>query len=164
MAGRIIINDGKYVHVWRKYRPAILSLMVASSNEEQTYKLSNHEFMDISPNKVSGYAFLLRVHKGRVINDIKTSLLAPDLLYVLKNSGKALELSETAIYEFEMEKNFTLHIRCEQLEPEEDTENESVESDKDESETEPKDEGKSDQKPDSDTESSEVKTDSSENG
>ena len=130
MAGRIVINDGKYVHVWRKYRPPILSLMVACSGGEQTYKLSNHEFMDISPNKVSGYAFLLRVHKGRAINDIKTSLLAPDLLYVLKHSAKALELSETAIYEFEMEKNFTLHIRYEELEPEpeEESDEEKAES------------------------------------
>lgn len=108
-----MINDGKYVHVWKKYRPAILNLMVAAANGEQSYKLSNHEFIDISPSKVSGYSFVLRFFERKSISDIKTSLTAPDLLSVLKTSGKAMELSESNIYEFEMDKTFTLHIRME---------------------------------------------------
>lgn len=121
MRDRIMLNDGKYVHVWQKYKPAIVSLMIASAKEVQQYKLSQHEFVDISPKKATGYAFVLRIHKGKMINDVKKSLLAPDLLYVLKHSGKALDLSETAVYEFELDKDFTLHIRSEAA-PAEDTE------------------------------------------
>ncbi len=109
-----MVNDGKYVHLWQKYRPAILNLMVASAKGNQSYKLSNHEFIDISPSKVSGYSFIMRIYQGKSISNIKTSITAPDLLYVLKNSGKAMELSQTNIYEFELDKSFTLHIRFEQ--------------------------------------------------
>ena len=41
MAGRMEINDGKYVYLWKKYRPVLVSLMVASAEGEQSYKLSN---------------------------------------------------------------------------------------------------------------------------
>ena len=113
-----MINDGKYVRVWEKYRPVLLSLMVASKKEPQTYLLSNHEFIDINPKKLSGYAFVMRFHMGKSMTDIKKSLLAPDLLYVLKRSARAMELSESAIYEIQMDKLFNISITHEEVEVE----------------------------------------------
>jgi hypothetical protein len=102
---------GKYQHIWQKYRPAILSLMVASDNEPQTYQLSSHEFMDVNLKKKTGYSFTMRYHQNRAITPMKSSLLAPDLLLMLQESNTAIELSDSSVYEFELDKNYVLHIR-----------------------------------------------------
>ena len=107
-----------YLYLWKKYRPAILNLMVASEKGTMEYKFSSHEFRDINQNK-GNYSFVLRAHKGKAINNIKTSLVARDLLEVLQNSEKANQLIDSAIYEFELDKHFVLHIKHESIpEPE----------------------------------------------
>ena len=113
-----------YVYLWKKYRPAILNLMIASKNEAQEYKFSSHEFRDLNPKKPS-HSFTLRVHQSKAVNDVKASLVAQDLLQVLQNSERATELTNTAIYQFELDKQFILHINHEAIpEPEEDVEKE----------------------------------------
>lgn len=103
-----------YTYLWKKYRPAILNLMIASENEAQEYKFSSHEFRDLNPKKPS-HSFTLRVHQSKAINDVKSSLVAKDLLQVLRNSERATELTNTAIYQFELDKKFVLHITHEAI-------------------------------------------------
>jgi hypothetical protein len=50
------------------------------------------------------------MHKGKAVNDIRTSLIAKDLLRVLQQSAKASELSESCVYEFKLDKHFVLHV------------------------------------------------------
>ena len=111
-----MIIPGKYTHVWQKYRPVILNLMVKSSDGPKEYQLYNHEFHDLNNKTASGYSFTLRMHKGKKVNDTKKSVLAQDLLNVLQNSEKAQQLGESALYEFQLDKNFILHIKREQVE------------------------------------------------
>jgi len=99
-----------YTYVWSKYRPAILKLMVDSAVGPQQYKFSNHEFKSINPKEKGGYAFTLRVFQGKAVNNIKTSAVAQDLLLILQQSRRALELIETSTYEFVMDKHFMLHV------------------------------------------------------
>ncbi len=99
-----------YTYVWSKYRPAILKLMVDSADGPQQYKFSNHEFKSINPKEKGGYAFTLRVFQGKAVNNIKTSAVAQDLLLILQQSRRALELIETSTYEFVMDKHFMLHV------------------------------------------------------
>ena len=106
---------GKFIHVWQKYRPAILNLMKASSDGPKEYQLYSHEFHDLNT-KTTTPSFTLRVHKGKKINDTKRSVLAQDLLSVLQHSEKALELADSAIFEFELDKKFLLRIKQEEAE------------------------------------------------
>jgi hypothetical protein len=99
-----------YSFVWRKYRPALLKLMVDSNEGPQQYQFSKHEIKSINPNERGGYSFTLKVHKGRSVNDIRSSAIAKDLLLILQNSRKASELAEAATYEFKLDKHFVLHI------------------------------------------------------
>jgi hypothetical protein len=99
-----------YTYVWSKYRPAILKLMVDSADGPQQYKFSNHEFKSINPKEKGGYAFTLRVFQGKAVNNIKTSAVAQDLLLILQQSRRALELIEASPYEFVMDKHFMLHV------------------------------------------------------
>ena len=99
-----------YTYVWSKYRPAILKLMVDSADGPQQYKFSNHEFKSINPKEKGGYAFTLRVFQGKAVNNIKTSAVAQDLLLILQQSRRALELIEASTYEFVMDKHFMLHV------------------------------------------------------
>ena len=104
-------TTGKFVNLWRKYRPVTLTMMInASKNGDQSYLLSNHEFQDISTQK-SGHSFKLSFYKGQSETGIVRSLNARDLLKVLKSSEKANELSLEGIYEFELDRKFVLHCR-----------------------------------------------------
>ena len=84
--------------------------MMDSENEPQQYQFIQHEFKDINPKEKGGHTFTLEAFKGKAQNNIKPSVVAQDLLLTLQNSGKAMELMETATYEFVMDKQFLLHI------------------------------------------------------
>jgi hypothetical protein len=99
-----------YIPLWNKYRPAILQLMVASSEGPQQYKLYGHEFKGLNPKEKGGYSFTLQAHKGRAKNNIRNSMVAQDLLSMLDTSKKASELMDTNMYEFTMDKQFMLRI------------------------------------------------------
>jgi hypothetical protein len=99
-----------YIPLWNKYRPAILQLMVASSEGPQQYKLYGHEFKGLNPKEKGGYSFTLQAHKGRAKNNIRNSMVAQDLLSMLDTSKKASELMDTNTYEFTMDKQFMLRI------------------------------------------------------
>ncbi len=103
-------SDHKYIYLWNKYRPAILKLMVDAEQGSQEYKFSNHEFRDIDPKQKGGYSFTMEVYKGKAINNIKTSVVAKELLIILQQSAKASELTEEALYVFTMDKQFLLRI------------------------------------------------------
>lgn len=110
----------KYSPLWHKYRPVLVKHMVNSADEAQTYQMSSHEFRDIDPKQKGGHSFTLRFFNSRPENNIKTSVVAQDLLMILQQSGKARELSESAIYEFVMDKQFVLTVSREELATEED--------------------------------------------
>ena len=92
--------------------------MMDAAESPQEYKFGNHEFKDANPKQSGGYTFKLAVHKGRPSGIIK-SPVAKDLLAILQQSMKASELTETAIFNFHMDKTFTLHISKEVVEEEE---------------------------------------------
>jgi hypothetical protein len=104
-----------YTFLWGKYRPALLKLMVDSNGGPQTYKLSAHEFKAVNPKKKDSYAFTLKVHKNKAINDIRTFVIAKDLLLTLQQSQKAAALADTSVYEFALDKNFLLRVTKEEV-------------------------------------------------
>ncbi|HYG21031.1 MAG TPA: hypothetical protein VD816_18970 [Ohtaekwangia sp.] len=106
-----------YSHVWSKYRPAVLKLMVNATDGPQEYKFSPHEFRSVNPKEKGGYGFTLQVFQGKAVNNIKASVVAQDLLSILKQSRKALELTEESTYEFVMDKQFVLHVTKLEKEP-----------------------------------------------
>jgi len=107
-----------YTSLWKKYRPALLHLMVKSSKGPQKYKLYDHEFKALNP-KEKGYSFTLKAYQGKAVNDIRKSIVAKDLLQVLEMSDKASELMKEDIFEFVLDKQFTLHVTREEPEQEE---------------------------------------------
>jgi len=107
-----------YTFFWNKYRPAIIKLMVDSSEGPQQYKFSKHELVGANPKKKTGLSFTLRAFQGQAVNNIKDCVLAKDLLVILKGSPTASELLENTTYEFSLDKDFMFHIKQEE-EPEE---------------------------------------------
>ena len=118
----IFTTGESYVTFWGKYRPVLLKLMISSAEGTQQYKFSAHEVRAANPKDKVGISFTLKMHKGKPINDIRTSLIAKDLMRVLQQSGKASELSESCIYEFKLDRHFVLHVtKTEvQIDPEKD--------------------------------------------
>lgn len=111
-----------YTYLWSKYRPAILKLMLDSADAPQEYKFSNHEFKRVNPKEKGGYSFVLRAFEGTALNDIRSSIVAKNLLGILKQSRTASALMEVSTYEFNLDKHFLLHITKEETpekEPEE---------------------------------------------
>lgn len=115
-----------YTYLWSKYRPAILRLMVDAAESPQEYKFLDHEFKAVNAKEKGGYAFSMQVFQGKSVNSIKTSIVAKDLLIILQQSKRALELSQTATYDFTMDKQFVLRIKQEEA-PKTEEENEGEE-------------------------------------
>lgn len=118
----------KYTYLWSKYRPALLRFMIDAEENPQEYKFLDHEFKSINAKEKGGYSFVLKAFQGKAINDIKTSAVARDLLTVLQKSRKAMELMQSSIYEFTLDKHFMLHVTQEEAPQEEDDTEEEIEA------------------------------------
>lgn len=106
-------STGKYTHIWQKYRPVLLNLMVGSASGAQSYDLSSHEFLDVNNKRKTGYSFTLKVFQNRNVSEKKVNVVGQDLLAILQQSQKAQELTQTGTYQFEMDRNFKLQVSCE---------------------------------------------------
>ena len=103
-------SAGKYTHIWQKYRPVLLNLMIASAKGPQTYDLSSHEFIDVNNKKTTGYSFALKIFQNRNNSEKKVNVVGLDLLAVLQQSQKSQQLTQDAAYRFEMDKHFKIQV------------------------------------------------------
>lgn len=99
----------KYAYFWAKYRPALLKLMIDSAEGPQQYKFSSHEVRSANTTQ-KVQTFMLKIHKGKAVNNVRESLIAKDLLWILQQPGKAMELSETFTYQFRLDGQFMLYV------------------------------------------------------
>jgi hypothetical protein len=104
------VDYNPYSPLWNKYRPMIIKLMSAASQEPQQYKLYGHEFKAMGQKVKSGYSFVLEATKGKAVNNIKGSIVAHDLLQILQQSTKAMQLMQEATYELSLDKNFVFKV------------------------------------------------------
>lgn len=100
-----------YSHIWNKYRPVILRLMVDSENGPQHYSFSDHEFTRVFPKKRDSLAFILFLHRSKALNNIKSSPLAQSLLAMLRESKTVERLTEDLTFEFMLDDKFLFHVR-----------------------------------------------------
>jgi hypothetical protein len=105
-----LMPERKFDSVWRKYRPAILRLMVDASKSPQSYKFAPHEFTRLERRPKSHYSFALTVLKSKSVHNIRASDIAHDLLHVLRDSKTANELFQSNAYNFVMDSKYVLHI------------------------------------------------------
>jgi hypothetical protein len=103
-------ESSPYFSLWNKYRPVILKMMTESEKEPQRYQLFAHEFKAVGQREKSGFSFMLEASEGKALNNIKTSMVAINLLQVLQQSRRASELMSGATYELSMDKQFVLHV------------------------------------------------------
>jgi hypothetical protein len=103
-------ESSPYSSLWNKYRPVILKMMTDSEKAPQQYQLFAHEFKALGQKERSGFSFTLEASQGKALNNIKTSMVAINLLQVLQQSKRASELMSGAIYELSMDKHFVLHV------------------------------------------------------
>ena len=89
----------------------ILQLMSAASQGPQQYKLYPHEFKSVGEKAKLNYSFTLEVSKGKALNNIKTSAAARDLLQVLQQSRRAMQLMNEANYTLNLDKHFAFHVK-----------------------------------------------------
>lgn len=101
----------EFFPVWKKYRPVILKLMIDSlEGAAQSYQLSQHEFSDVNSRKSALLSFKLEAHKGRVLYPKEASVVTSDLLILLKQSAKAMELMDASVFTFVLDTQFNLTI------------------------------------------------------
>ena len=107
---RIESSSTEYNHIWHKYRPVILRMMIDANTEPQRYSFAHHEFLRTNPKSKSGMAFILYMHGSKALNNIRTSPLAHSLLSTLRQSKTAMALLEHSTYELMLDKKFVLHV------------------------------------------------------
>ena len=104
----------EYYPIWKKYKPVLLKLMKdATEGEPQTYQLSKHEFTDANTRKTATYTFKIASENSRLLKTSKSSIVAADLIAVLKQSGTAIELLDSYNYNFAMDNQFNLTVNAE---------------------------------------------------
>jgi len=106
---RALTYEGKYTHLWLKYKPVIVKLMMDSEEGPQTYQFQKHEFMDVNNQKPTGYSFKLEVHRNEKQNKV-SSTVASDLLSILQSSGKSDELTAENKYLFRLDSKFVFEV------------------------------------------------------
>lgn len=105
------LNTKEFYPLWKKYKPVLLKLMIDSvQGDSQSYQLSGHEFADANTRKSAAFSFKLTTHKGRVLQPKKASIVASDMLAVLKQSAKAIELMDTSVFSFVLDAKFNLTV------------------------------------------------------
>lgn len=107
----ILPSQTPYGHLWNKYRPVILRLMIDAHERPQRYVFSAHEFRRVFPKNRGSLAFILYLHRSKAINNIKTSLLAHSLVGILRESKTAVRLTESSTFELKLDENFIMHVR-----------------------------------------------------
>ncbi len=106
-------ESNKYLNLWEKYKPAIVSKMKSlACNELSFYQLSEHEFKTIGERNSAGYQFLIQIANGRVVNNLSGSAVARDLKQVLLKSDTVDSLIRERNYNIRMDQKFVLHIEC----------------------------------------------------
>ena len=88
--------------------------MIDAEKQAQGYHFSDHGLKAAHPTQTGGYGFVLRLFGDKAVNDIRTSIIAKDLLSVLQGSETAMGLTESWLYEFEMDRNHVLHVKREE--------------------------------------------------
>lgn len=106
---RTATYEGKYTHVWHKYRPVILKLMVDATEGPQKYQFQRHEFMDLNNQKPTGYSFKLELYKNEKQNKVSSSV-ATDLLSILQSSAKSDQLTMENKYLFRLDSKFSFEV------------------------------------------------------
>jgi hypothetical protein len=101
--------EGKYTHIWQKYRPMLLKLMVDAEEGPQKYQFQRHEFMDVNNQRPTGYSFKMEVFRNEKQNKVSSSV-ATDLLSILQSSAKSDELTIANKYLFKMDSKFSLEV------------------------------------------------------
>ena len=76
----------------------------------QEYKLSKHEFTDVNSRKNASCSFKLEIHKGRSTKVTKPSVIAQDLITLLKQSAKANELMNEYVFNISLDSGFILLV------------------------------------------------------
>lgn len=106
----IFLESNPYFSLWNKYRPVILQLMSSAVNGPQQYKLYAHEFKAVGEKERSGYSFVIQTEKGKAANPMNNSTVAKNLLQVLQQSKTGLQLLQSDLFEFSMDKQFVFHV------------------------------------------------------
>lgn len=104
-------NTKEFFPIWKKYRPVILKLMIDSlEGGVQEYNLSKHEFTDVNTKKSTTYSFKMEAFEGRATYAKKPITVGTDFLAMLKSSGRAIELMNTATFSFELDAQFHFKV------------------------------------------------------
>jgi hypothetical protein len=109
-------ESSPYSTLWNKYRPVILKMMTDSEKAPQQYQLFAHEFKAVGQKERSGFTFTLEASEGKALNNIKTSMVAINLLQVLQQSKRASELMSSGVYQLSLDKHFVLHVNRKKVE------------------------------------------------
>ncbi|MEQ9300877.1 MAG: hypothetical protein RIF33_20050 [Cyclobacteriaceae bacterium] len=122
------IASNAFYPLWKKYKPAVVKTMVdAAEDGTATYQFSKHEFSDLDPKKNSTYTFKMSLSEGQLVASIKTSLVAQDLVMLLKQSAKAWEMIEAYSFDFVLDKHYVLTVTCVKELPKEEEEEDNTE-------------------------------------
>lgn len=104
----------EFYTIWKKYKPVVLKMMIDSLDGSfQEYQFMKHEFTDVNPKKNASCSFKLQIYKGRNMKLTPTTVIATDLIAMLKQSIKGTELMKDHIFTISLNTSFKLLVSSE---------------------------------------------------
>lgn len=101
-------DEGKYLHVWKKYMPVIRLLLKKAG--DQKLQLYRYEFETTGVKLKSGYSFNIDMVNGRVMNRISSSAIAKDLVQAMIEMPAVNEWLKSQTVKISMGKSFELNL------------------------------------------------------
>jgi len=82
----MMIDEGKYMHLWLKYSAVIRVLLKNTENKNQKIQLYKHEFEHTGHKKNADFSFSFDLINGKAVNVVSSTSIAHDLWQVLDNN------------------------------------------------------------------------------
>jgi hypothetical protein len=103
-----------YQALWKKYLPVIAMKLkqVIRNNEASHVGMYQFEFHSTGKKKKTGYQFNLELDKGRVLNDISSSLVAKQLSETMKADPIVKPLLNLGHFMFTLNSDYILTIQA----------------------------------------------------
>ena len=106
----MMIDDGKYLNLWKKYASVIHVLVKNTDNENQKLQLYKHEFDHIGLKHNANIAFSIDLINGKAKNIVSTTALARDLWQVLDSKSITRNILKERKVKISIDKSLELQL------------------------------------------------------
>ncbi len=106
----MMVDEGKYLHLWLKYSAVIRVLLKNTDIKNQKLQLYKHEFEHTGHKKNANFSFSIDLINGKAANIVSSTSIARDLWQVLDNNPATRDWMKEHKIKISIDKSFELQL------------------------------------------------------